>query len=154
MAVDWGYYDDKRFEDANEKYLPLSGEGEVMATQICVCINKLVYKWYNDGDVFDNTYHLNGWWNNVSSFANWLHTYVPGADAILEGIKECYTDGDYEDLLQELADAYLNLDFLNRYVTAPKINSVYTVAEPYHFVENDEDEDWDDEEEDDDEYDY
>lgn len=151
MAVDWDYYNAQRFEDANEKYLPLKGEGEVMAIQICVCINKLVYKWYNDGDVFDNTHHLSGWANDLSSYANWLYFHVPGADLILEKISSCYTEDDYEDLLQKLADSYLNLDFLNRYATAPKIGSIYDCDGLFVFrlySEDDEDEYWDDEDED------
>lgn len=56
MSVDWGYFD--KFEWADEKYLPCRGEGETKATQIVTAINKLVYKWYNDGDVFDNTHYL------------------------------------------------------------------------------------------------
>ena len=54
--VDWEYFN--KFEKINDKYLPLSGQGETMATQICTVVNKLVYKWYNDGDVFDNTHGL------------------------------------------------------------------------------------------------
>ena len=48
MAVDWGYYDNAKFEELNGKYLPERGEGETKATQIITAVNKLVYKWYND----------------------------------------------------------------------------------------------------------
>ena len=48
-SVDWGYFN--KFEDTIDKYMPSSGEGETMASQIATAINKLVYKWYNDGDV-------------------------------------------------------------------------------------------------------
>ena len=34
MAVDWGYYDNEKFDAIDEKYLPQSGEGETMASQI------------------------------------------------------------------------------------------------------------------------
>ena len=70
MAVDWGYYD--KFDGLMDKYLPMHGEGETKATQIVTAVNKLVYKWYNDGDVFDNTLHLEGWANDLSDYANWL----------------------------------------------------------------------------------
>ena len=60
MAVSWIYYDLIKFEELNKKYLPERGEGETKATQIVTALNKLIYKWYNDGDVFDNTYHLEG----------------------------------------------------------------------------------------------
>ena len=33
MAVSWEYYNDKKFEEINDKYLPSYGEGETKATQ-------------------------------------------------------------------------------------------------------------------------
>ena len=71
MSVDWSYFD--KFDGIIDKYLPTKGEGETKATQIVTAINKLIYKWYNDGDVFDNTYHLEGWANDLSDYANWLY---------------------------------------------------------------------------------
>ena len=87
MAVDWGYYD--KFDGLNDKYLPISGEGETKATQIVTAVSKLVYKWYNDGDVFDNTFHLEGWANDLSSYANWLYEHTD-ADNILANISNCF----------------------------------------------------------------
>ena len=96
MSVEWSYYDTPEIDAVNEKYLPAEGEGETMATQICTAITKLVYKWYNDGDVFDNTHSLSGWgWcNDLSSYANWLYWYVPATVAFLRKIETCYTGGD------------------------------------------------------------
>ena len=74
MAVDWGYYD--KFDGINDKYLPVYSEGETKATQIVTAVNKLVYKYYNDGDVFDNTRYLSGWANDLSDYANWLYKYT------------------------------------------------------------------------------
>lgn len=107
MATDWGYYD--KFEGVNDKYLPYKGEGATMAMQICTAVNKLVYKWYNDGDVFDNTHHLEGWANDLSSYANWLYENTKDAWKILNKIVDCMNGSEYEDLLQELADKLLSL---------------------------------------------
>ena len=86
-GVDWDYYD--RFNELNDKYLPSQGEGETEATQAITAINKLVYKWYNDGDVYDNVNSgLSGWANDLSSYANWLHKNIDGASEILERIFE------------------------------------------------------------------
>lgn len=93
MSVDWGYFD--KFEWADEKYLPCRGEGETKATQIVTAISKLVYKWYNDGDVFDNTHYLVGWWNDLSSYANWLEQHTDKASDILHKISKCYDYIDY-----------------------------------------------------------
>ena len=40
------------------KYLPNRGDGDSRGTQAATAISKLVYKWFNDGDVFDNTFGL------------------------------------------------------------------------------------------------
>ena len=69
--VDWSYYD--KFNTLIDKYLPRQGEGENMATQIVTVVNKLVYKWYNDGDVYDNTHMLDGWCNDLSSYATYIN---------------------------------------------------------------------------------
>lgn len=53
-SVDWDYYN--KFEEITDKYMSNQGEGDTLASQIVTAINKLVYKWYNDGDVFDNVH--------------------------------------------------------------------------------------------------
>ena len=67
-GVNWSYYN--KFKPINDKYLPSYGEGKNKAEQAVTVVNKLVYKWYNDGDVFDNSYYLEGWGNDLSSYAN------------------------------------------------------------------------------------
>lgn len=46
------------YDEVIELYLPDRGEGKTKATQIVTAVNKLIYKWFNDGDVYDNTYHM------------------------------------------------------------------------------------------------
>lgn len=154
MAVDWGYYD--KFDELSDKYLPVSGEGETMATQIVTAVSKLVYKWYNDGDVFDNTHGMTGWANDLSSYANWLYEHT-AASTILDKIATCYTDDDYEELLKELADMLLNASFLAKMDKMEKVGTIYSCDGKFRFVENDEsDEDddgyWYDDYDEDDEY--
>lgn len=137
MAVDWGYYD--KFDELNEKYLPERGEGETKATQIVTALNKLVYKWYNDGDVFDNTYFLDGWANDLSSYANWLYKHTETQN-ILNKISSCVTDGEYEDLLKELADKLLDEEYLLIQNKFEKVDTIYDCSGKFKFVESDEDE--------------
>lgn len=140
--VNWNYYDKKEFEDVNDEYLPYMGEGETMATQIVTAVNKLVYKWYNDGDVYDNTYGLSGWFNDLSSYANWLSENAGKKTArILDGIKNCSTAGDYEDLLKELADHLLDKELLKKYSELPAVGSIYDCDGRYKFEQYDEEED-------------
>lgn len=142
MAVDWGYYD--KFDAVNDKYLPFSGEGETVATQIVTAVCKLVYKWYNDGDVFDNTHHLEGCVNDLSSYANWLYENTKDAWRILNKIDSCYGESDYEDLLKELADKLLDENYLAEQNKLEKVGTIYECDGKFKFEENDdeEEEEW------------
>ena len=133
MSVKWDYCD--KFDKINETYLPVMGEGDTKATQIVTAINKLVYKWYNDGDVFDNTYYLSGWANDLSSYANWLDKYTDAGD-ILCNISNCTSEDEYEDLLQELADVYLDEDYLAEEDANEKIGTIYDCDGRFRFEEN------------------
>lgn len=139
--MDWDYFD--KFEDVVEKYMPSMGEGETIASQIVTAVNKLIYKWYNDGDVFDNTYHLEGWCNDLSSYANWLYENVLETKNILSNIVKIYSYDEYEKLLANLADLTLNEDFLGKY-KREKIGTIYKCNGVFEFVENDnnDDDDW------------
>ena len=148
--VEWSYYNKPEFKAINEKYLPDMGEGENRATQAVTAVNKLVYKWYNDGDVYDTTGALSGWANDLSSYANWLREYAGVAD-ILDGIHNCFIGEDYEDLLKDLADRLLDDAVLERLEKQEKVESIYDAEGPYQFVMWDDDEEEDDWEEDEDE---
>lgn len=143
VLVSWNYFD--RYGKVTNEYMPMRGEGETMASQIVTAVNKLIYKWYNDGDVFDNTYYLTGWCNDLSSYANWLAEYA-GAKEILDNIGKCWTNGDYEWLLKKLADYLLGDEKkLEEYNKHEKIGSIYKCEGVYKFVEwseEDEEEDW------------
>lgn len=133
--VRWDYYD--KFEDIINKYMPDRGEGETMASQIVTAVNKLVYKWYNDGDVFDNTVGMDGWCNDISSYANWLRKYAV-AGHILDDVFDCWNGDDYEEILKRLADFYLTENGLEIWNAIPKVGNIYKCDGPYRFVEGDE----------------
>ena len=108
-----------------------------MATQICTAVNKLIYKWYNDGDVFDNTYKLDGWANDLSSYANWLYKWVKGTQEILDRI--CTADENtYEQILKDLADTLLTKESLEYYAKLPAVGSVYVCDGKFEFNTDDE----------------
>ena len=143
-SVNWNYFD--RFKDINQEYLPDRGEGETLASQIVTAVNKLIYKWYNDGDVFDNVNsNLEGWANDLSSYANWLYKYAPGkVPAILRNIYGMGEKSDYETLLKELADYCLDENLLQS-LELNKQGSIYDCDGPFEFNEYDEEldeEDW------------
>lgn len=142
--VDWSYYD--KFDKIIDKYLPARGEGETLATQFCTAVNKLVYKYYNDGDIFDNSYYLTETGNDLSSYANWIAKHSKTAKAILERIEKIYIEDDYEDLLADLADEILNEDFLSEANKKEKHGSIYNCAGQFHYKEWEEEE-WEEEDE-------
>lgn len=139
MAVNWSYYD--KFDDVLDKYLPKMGEGLTVGSQIATAVAKLVYKWYNDGDVYDNQGPMQGWCNDLSSYANWLRANTDCGD-ILDKVYDCFTDSDYEDLLKELADKMLDPELLRKMDTRTKVGSVYKCEGPYVFEEYTEDDDY------------
>lgn len=135
------YWDDfKVFDAVTEKYLPDIGQGDTMASQIATAVCKLVYKWYNDGDVYDNTV-LDGWANDLSSYANWLAEYT-GAAGILEQIFTAYSGDDYEDILWQLCTYLLDADEMEKRNMIPAMGSVYRCDGKFRFVEDDEEEWW------------
>ena len=150
MAVSWNYYD--KFEALTDKYMPVRGEGETKASQIVTAVNKLIYKWYNDGDVYDNSYVLEGWVNDLSDYANWLWEHTE-AHEILDKIFQCYNNSMYEDLLKELADKLLDEKYLEEENKVEKVGTIYKCDGKFKFVEEDEEDDyWEDVEEDEEDY--
>lgn len=139
--IKMSYFD--KFDAVIEKYMPRMGEGETQASQIVTAVNKLIYKWYNDGDVYDNTYGLDGWCNDLSSYANWLYKHCPETKDILEQIFVAGTDDDYEVILKQLADATLTEVYLTEKNALEKIGSIYKCEGIFKFVEdNDDEEEW------------
>lgn len=149
--VPWGYYD--KFNAINDKYLPAMGEGENMATQLVTAINKLVYKWYNDGDVYDNTFALQGWANDLSSYANWIYKHFNESKGTLNKIETAIHDRDYEFILKDLADNFLDEKLLAELSQKEKTSSIYECTGKFKFVyyedEEDDYDDYDDEDYDD-----
>ena len=136
--VNWDYFD--KYQNIINKYMPARGQGETMASQICTAVNELIYKWYNDGDVYDNTYYLGVWLNDLSSFANWLEKYADCGD-ILSEIDSCWNDNDYEDILVRLADRCLDEEYLEKMNANEKIGNIYNCDGCYRYKESEEDDD-------------
>lgn len=140
----------EKFEEINDKYLPDYGEGDTFASQAVTAVNKLIYKWFNDGDVYDNTYHLMGWANDLSSYANWLYHNIEATRYYLNEIKDVLTEEEYEEILASLADIVLDEDFLIKANEMPTVGSIYDCDGPFRYSYDEEDEeDWYEEDEDD-----
>lgn len=147
--------DFNKFDEADELYLPTMGEGETLATQIVTAVTKLVYKWFNDGDIYDNStnpFRVSG--NDLSSYANWLDQHTEYGD-ILKRIGGCNTDDEYTTLLYDLCEASCDLEKLAEQNKKPKEGSIYKCEGVFQIVEYPEDDEeweddyWDDEEDED-----
>lgn len=139
--MDWNYFD--KFEKIIDKYMESQGEGENKASQVVTAVNKLIYKWYNDGDVYDNTCFLTGWANDLSSYANWLAKYTDeNVNGILSEVFFARNDEDYEVILKNLADYLLKEDLLEEYSREEKIGSIYECDGNFKFEEYNEEEEW------------
>lgn len=132
----WDDFSDPETDSIEKEYLPDSGEGETMMHQAVTAATKLIYKWFNDGDVFDNNYGLKGWANDLSSYANWLDENIPEAEPILARIKTIGSDEDaYTDLLYDLMKAVFNPNMVTEYAEQPKTGTIYDCDGPYNFYE-------------------
>lgn len=134
-----------KFDPVTDKYLPSYGQGENRAQQLVTALNKLIYKWYNDGDVFDNTHELAGWVNDLSDYANWIYKYGPAAARnILNSIADCRTARDYENLLYKLAEACWDMEDLEKLAQNDTVDDIYMCDGPFEFVDYDEEDEYDD----------
>lgn len=124
------------------KYLPRIGDGDSKGTQAATAISKLVYKWFNDGDVFDNTFGLEGWANDISGSANWLYEYVEGTKEVLDDIARISTEDEYTELLYELCEV-VDTQIPNL-LNEPKEGDAYDEPGPFKFREESEYDDYDD----------
>ena len=113
-----------------KKYVAPSGEGTNMATQAMTAVNKLIYMWYNNGDVYDCTNRKYAWGNKIESYANWLYKYTQCED-ILDAVRDCHSDEEYEEILENLAYEFLNPNYLEYLEKMPKVDSIYTCEGPF-----------------------
>lgn len=130
--MEWNAFN--KFDAVIGMYMPMRGEGDSKASQICTAVNKLIYKWFNDGDVYDNTYGLVGWANDLSDYANWLYKNVPESVKHLEKIKDIVDEDEYSDMLYDLAEEVINYEYLLEN-EGEKVGTIYDCAGPYHFYD-------------------
>lgn len=135
-SVSSSYYD--RYNDVIKQYLPTTGEGDSLATQLVTAITKLIYRWYNDGDVYDNQYGMEGWANDLSSYANWIYNHYSSSRPILEKISHTFNDDQYEHILRVLAYKFFVPDFLAEEATKPADGSIYDEDGPFAVVDDEE----------------
>lgn len=138
--ITWSSFDTPESNALEEKYLPANGDGDNMASQAVTATTKLIYKWFNDGDVYDNSYGLSGWANDISGSANWLAKHVPGARDILWRIQKTHSEEEYvSNILWPLFNLVYDPKLLSSLEKKPKVDDAYSCKGPFEFNYEDED---------------
>lgn len=143
----WGHLsetDDAKFDELFDKYVPACGKANTLGGEIVRAINRIVYRYYNDGDTVDRYYGND--YNLLRVCDTFLNMYCPAYHS-LSNINELEYEKHLCDRLKKV------LDYL---IANPNVfeipNSIDCIANaPYEPLEYD-DEDYDYDCDDEDEY--
>lgn len=111
----WSEYD--QFEDILNQYLPDVGQGDSKASQAVVCVNALVYAFYNESDTSST---------QVQKCSKWLKDNIPIARKYVEKLEDAESMNDYSDALYALADRILDNRALPVLAKQPAVGDVYS----------------------------
>lgn len=139
---------DKYYEVLTQ-YLPDTGEGDTMATQLATAVDRIVYRWFNDGDTI--------WTDECQPFADWLWENIDGIDTVIDDmnqymfagfpyIKDLTFRGIYENCLKRILDIATDRELLNSLDSRPLEGSVFdseAVTLDVMETESEEDDDYD-----------
>lgn len=135
----WGHLNDADEEKSNawwDMYVPVCGKCNTLGGEILRAINKLVYRYYNDGDTVDHYYGSD--YNSMKGANTFLLKYVPGYRS-LENVAEWDFEREVCDRLKFIVD-YLS-DNPNLFETPNEDDYLnYQVYEPIPYDEEDEEE--------------
>ena len=151
---------EKRNDVLFKKLVPGQGDSEFVEGEMIRAMNRLVYRWYNDGDRF--------WEGYGTETAGPAHSFLVNSNEIPLGIRKkferlfdpvvgSYRDEVYEKMLNELAEAVLSYVESIPEDEYTKLEQGMFSYEPEYEDEEDDDDDYtydydDDEYEDDDDY--
>lgn len=135
----WGHLsetDNAKFDELCDKYLPAWGKANTLGGEILRAINRIVYRYYNDGDTVDR--YCGNEYNLLRACDTFLKTYCPAYHS-LSNINELEYEKHLCDRLKKV------LDYL---IANPNVfeiaNSTDCIANaPYEPWEYDDEEDYD-----------
>ena len=138
------------WDELTAEYMPKRGAGDTMLTGLLVAANKIIYRWYNDGDVFDNIQNgLDGFANDISGSANWLVKYsTPQIRQILYTVGSTNTEAKYGKLIEDLEKALdefaKNEHLVDIFNSKPLHGDPYDEDGPFEFIDKSYEEDMED----------
>lgn len=118
--VIWSQYD--QYEDILNRYLPQEGQGDTRASQAVVCVNTIVYKYYNDFDTSSA---------DVTRCLDWLRKYIPVTSSYIDTLEDADTKDAYSDALYALADKVLDSRSLSVLEQQPAVGDIYTSTDTH-----------------------
>lgn len=128
----------KNFDLFNEilnTYMPKTGEGDTLASQIATAVAKIGYRWFNDGDTVSSNWMVQSETDagGLAQYANWLYVNVPEAKPLFRSWisrfdHESVSDSEYVDFLYNMCEVLLEPDLLEGYSAEPVKDSIYNAS--------------------------
>ena len=121
------------YSKLNKDYLPSTDEGTNLAEQLVTATNKLIYKWYNDGDV------IAGDGNDLTNYANWIDMNFKETQSIFVKAETIYNsdDEDYLNLvLIPLIEFVFDEDRLKELSRYECKGSIYNCGGRFEYNDN------------------
>jgi hypothetical protein len=144
----------KELEDRNEplydKLVPGNGDAETVEGEMLRAINRLIYRYYNDGDKYYEGYG--------TETAGPAHSFLVNANHPLKAMmnrlfREFISDDEYEKMLNDILEAILtHIESKQGEYTKNTLGGIFNYEPEFEDEEEEEDYDYYDEEEDDDYY--
>ena len=100
----WGHLsetDNAKFEELCDKYVPAWGKANTLGGEILRAINRIVYRYYNDGDTID--WYYGGNYNLLRACDTFLKAYCPAYHS-LSNINELEYEKNLCDRLKKVFD--------------------------------------------------
>lgn len=112
--------DNPSFEQAFDELVPQSGACESIGGELLRAVNKMEYRWYNDGDKFYEGYGLETCGSCAAYVVDIVERYMEeddtnGYSAIPDDIRNCaegnYSDDEYSDFIDALKEHIVGFVF-------------------------------------------
>lgn len=129
-----------KFDELTEKYMPSSDNADTLAGELLRAANRIIYRYYNDGDMCDYGYGK----ETVNPAVRFL--IAEGTPAIKLIAKRFFDFADnkqYKELLQKLADVVTEQIEKNNLTEVENTKDMWDYADP-DLDKDDEEEDWED----------
>ena len=141
--------EDKQWQSWENDYMPPSGKADTLAGEIIRAMDRIVYRWYNDGDTVDE--YGGSEYNHCKGANFFLMEHVPGFETLESKTLGFFSDNEYED------EVCKRLKFVYNYLSNhPEVFETENTEdfldlspfEPYNDEDEDEDDGfWNDDEE-------